>query len=123
MRELYNGSQKQLIAIIQKAKKDHLWNGKGEYHLTHKQRPACFALSSASRILYGVSRPQELNDLVRRHIGRHAYMEDFLRKKFGARITDKGTSEQVQGWRFLMLDNMIKIIKEERIGKWPSTKS
>jgi hypothetical protein len=100
-------TKSELIAICQKAK-EFLWDGKGI-------RPkglntwVCYALSAASP---KGQTPKELEDLVDAHLQGEVFMTSLLREKFGRLAVDKMTPEQIQAWRFLMLDNMIKILRK-----------
>lgn len=107
----YNPTKRQLIAICNRAKKT-LWNGKGNRFNTYKHTYVCYALASASQLLYRAVIPYKLAGMVDQHIGGHAYMEDFLREKFGKRRVSKASKEEIQGWRLLMLNNIIKLLKE-----------
>jgi len=104
----------QLIRICEKAK-EILWNGKGPFAPHRKEEYVCFALTKATCSLHGrsCSRPYELTELVKRHIHNNVYLTCFLLRKFGDHKVNLMTSEQIQAWRFLMLDNMIKILKEK----------
>ena len=104
-----NPTKRQLIAICNRAKKE-LWDGKG----SDFDRPTyvCYALSRASRLLYGGRRPYKLTEMVDWHIGDHGYMEDFLTEKFGEQRVAEASKEEIQRWRFMMLDNIIKLLKE-----------
>lgn len=114
MKPKYTGTKEQKLAICRKAK-TYVWDGKGSYWAmpTSKKKFVCHALSMACRVLHDYyGRPPELDAMVRKHINGKVSMEDFLSVKFGLAKVKKAGQENVQNWRQLMLDSMIKMIEE-----------
>jgi len=100
----------ELIRICVKAR-TLLWDGKGR-RPESKEVYVCYALSSASVKLFSHWRPAALTSLVKQHIGDHTSLNGFLRTKLGDSKVNRMTNKQIQAWRFLMLDNMIKMLRE-----------
>jgi hypothetical protein len=99
-----------LIAICERAKKGHLWDGRGK--VEGKEVWTCSALHEASKAEGMHTTPIELRNLVKSHIQGHIFMDGLLSEKFGWTAYRKMTKAQVQAWRFLMLDNMIKMLSK-----------
>jgi len=102
-------TNKQLIALCERAKKV-LWNGKSDFIPRGKEEWVCMALSTVSP---NGDTPDKLGKLVKAHIGNNSLINGKLREEFGYTAVWSMTSKQIQAWRLLMLNNMIKILKEE----------
>lgn len=103
-----------LIKILKNAKERHLkrtqdW-GRSEYY---KSTYVCHAIRNAMEVDgHKWTIPEKLEKLVQRHIGTDV-MDVFLKKQFGDSRYARMTYEQIQDWRALMIDNMIKILQSE----------
>lgn len=103
-----------LIEILKNAKERHLkrtrnWDNSGYCQTTY----VCHTIRNAMEVDgHKWTIPEKLEKLVRRHIGT-GVMDVFLKKQFGDSRYARMTYEQIQDWRALMIDNMIKILQAE----------
>lgn len=106
MERKFTGAE--LISICVLARDKYLCNGRG-YEPTHQSSPVCFALSSATRKLFGgCPRPDVLSQLVIRHIGNYSLASDYIRNQPGYH---HASTQKVQSLRAGMINSMIGMIE------------
>lgn len=101
-------TNKEMIATLRKVLKSTLWNGNSDYCTSPKTRFVCFAIR---RALGEYEVPLQFRRLVRAHIGNYEKMEDFLGEKLGKSEFAKLSYKDIQTYRFMMVNNMIKMIE------------
>lgn len=102
-------TNQQLLNILVRARDFHLMKtreyGDTGYHT--KRFNVCGSIAIA---VHWAPRPKRLAQLVRKHIGSHLYMEGFLERKLGYAAFRKLSLTDIQTYRFMMVNNMIRML-------------